>query len=598
MESEHVVIPDTFVPATLPPRADDEAAPAAVPTYGQLIYPQPEPDPDTDAKVARLVAADSRPPRTRPFVLCNALIVTRRELHDSLRDLRVLGPIFTLTLFFPLLAAFGIALSAGFLTQFSVEIYANRLVPFSVLAVGFFPTSFSLVVALEAYIGEKERNTLEALFSSPLTDAEMYVGKLIASAVPPVFASLLGQSFYLLLINTIIPLQTSGLTPTLLTQFMLLTITEAIMMVTAALMVSAQSTSVRGANLLASFIILPTSIIVQFEAVIMLYGQLTVLWLLWVALLAVTVLVLRAGLRTFSRESILTREADRANFRAGVAGLWNFARRTPQESLAGQRTNLSRLTPARIYRRDIPQIFRLARGGVATVVITLVVGTLVAYMFAQDTGVENAVAEALAAASKKDEATPTPTITTTPAVSATPAVTTTATTPSPIATPSPTTSKQSDGQKLLGVSEISTGSIFFNNVRAVMVGAIASLFCLGIIALLAALINGLIIGGVVGRYAYVGASPWLLILGYLAPHGIIELPMIVLGLGMGVYLGLALIAPPRNFSIGQSLQFALINWIKMLVFVIVPLLLVAAFIEANLTRSFGDWLFSLTGQTL
>jgi hypothetical protein len=36
--------------------------------------------------------------------LSNALIITRREVRDSLRDWRIMAPIFILTLVFPLLA--------------------------------------------------------------------------------------------------------------------------------------------------------------------------------------------------------------------------------------------------------------------------------------------------------------------------------------------------------------------------------------------------------------------------------------------------------------------------------------------------------------
>ena len=44
------------------------------------------------------------------------------------------------------------------------------------MVVGFFPISVSLVIALESFVGEKERHSLEPLLSSPLTDAELYLG--------------------------------------------------------------------------------------------------------------------------------------------------------------------------------------------------------------------------------------------------------------------------------------------------------------------------------------------------------------------------------------------------------------------------------------
>lgn len=65
---------------------------ATLPLYGKLIYPQPEPEPQAEAVlIERLLAADDRPARRHNFVLRNALIVSRRELRDSFRDMRVLG---------------------------------------------------------------------------------------------------------------------------------------------------------------------------------------------------------------------------------------------------------------------------------------------------------------------------------------------------------------------------------------------------------------------------------------------------------------------------------------------------------------------------
>ncbi|MCA9938100.1 MAG: hypothetical protein KC418_05630, partial [Anaerolineales bacterium] len=86
-----------------------------------------------------------------------ALIVTRREVRDSFRDWRIIIPILLLTLFFPALMNFTAGRMLGFVGQFGAELIAERLVPFLLLVVGFFPMSFSLVIALETFVGEKER---------------------------------------------------------------------------------------------------------------------------------------------------------------------------------------------------------------------------------------------------------------------------------------------------------------------------------------------------------------------------------------------------------------------------------------------------------
>jgi uncharacterized membrane protein SpoIIM required for sporulation len=75
---------------------------------------------------------------------------------------------------------------------------------------------------------------------------------------------------------------------------------------------------------------------------------------------------------------------------------------------------------------------------------------------------------------------------------------------------------------------------------------------------------------------------------------VIELPAAIIGIAAALKISTSIIAPPAGMSIGQSFQFAMVNYIKLLA-LIVPLLLIAAIIEANITPSIGCW---LTGGTV
>ena len=46
------------------------------------------------------------------------------------------------------------------------------------------PLMLSCTIAAEAFVGEKERKTLEALLYTPATDAELFIGKALAALVP------------------------------------------------------------------------------------------------------------------------------------------------------------------------------------------------------------------------------------------------------------------------------------------------------------------------------------------------------------------------------------------------------------------------------
>ena len=125
-----------------------------------------------------------------------ALVVARREIRDSFRDWRILIPIILLTVFFPALMNFTARRLVVFVEQYGAEIIATQLIPFLLLVVGFFPMSFSLVIALETFVGERERKSLEPLLATPLTDFQLYMGKMLAALVPPLLASYLGMALF------------------------------------------------------------------------------------------------------------------------------------------------------------------------------------------------------------------------------------------------------------------------------------------------------------------------------------------------------------------------------------------------------------------
>jgi len=99
-----------------------------------------------------------------------ALVVANREVRDQFRDWRIIFPITALTLFFPFLMNFTAQEMLKFVEKYGASIIAERLVPFLLMIVGFFPISASLVIALESFVGEKERGSIEPLLNTPLKD--------------------------------------------------------------------------------------------------------------------------------------------------------------------------------------------------------------------------------------------------------------------------------------------------------------------------------------------------------------------------------------------------------------------------------------------
>jgi len=236
-----------------------------------------------------------------------ALIITRREIRDQFRDWRIILPIIVLTLFFPGLMNFTARQVVAYVARFNVPLIGDRLIPFLLLIVGFFPLSVSLVIALESFVGEKERGSIEPLLSSPLTDLQLYLGKLMAVMLPPVMASFLGIAVYLLGIYRQIGWVPD---PILLTQVIVLAVVQAFLMVSGAVVISTQTTSARAANLLASFIIVPMALLLIGESLVMFWARYNALWWVIFGQVLIAGLLIRMGIAHFNREELLGREFD------------------------------------------------------------------------------------------------------------------------------------------------------------------------------------------------------------------------------------------------------------------------------------------------
>ncbi|VAW31489.1 ABC-2 type transporter, partial [hydrothermal vent metagenome] len=264
-------------------------------------------------------------------------VVARREIRDSFRDWRIIIPIFLLTLIFPALMNFTASRLLNFVSDFGAEVIGNQLVPFLLLVVGFFPMSFSLIIALETFVGEKERKSMEPLLSTPLSNGQLYAGKMLAALVPPLSASYLGMAVYMIGLYFSIDWR-PGLP--LVAQTVLLTTVQGIIMVAGAVVVSSQATSVRAANLLASFIIVPMAILIQAEAAALFWGNHDGLWWLLLALVITAVVLIRMGLSLFNREELLGRDIDQIRLGWMIRQFWDyFSGRTPLKTDGFQLAN-------------------------------------------------------------------------------------------------------------------------------------------------------------------------------------------------------------------------------------------------------------------
>ena len=116
--------------------------------------------------------------------------------------------------------------------------------------------------------------------------------------------------------------------------------------------------------------------------------------------------------------------------------------------------------------------------------------------------------------------------------------------------------------------------IFVNNLQSSFFGLIFGV-ALGIFPVLAAVANGYVLG-------FVGAmsaeAEGIFVLWRILPHGIFELPAIFISLGMGLKLGSFIFRKEK----GKFFRKCFWNSLRVFLFVVVPLLIIAAIIEASL----------------
>src|SRR6266852_5975012 len=263
--------------------------------------------------------------------ISRAELVARRDLRDATSELRLILAMVALTLAIPIASAIGIRALAYFGGGTAV---VNRLAVVGAFFVVFIPASFSLVLALEAFVGERERTTLEVLLSTPLKEAEIYAGKVAAVLVVS-----LGLCYGGLIVYCLAVFPGLGYFPLgVLVALALSTICQVGAMVAGAAIISLNARTMRAANVMASFIILPMSVVLQVEAALILIGRPEFLWGFAALMIVLAAVLLRMGLAGFSREALLAREVGlrKPLQRAMAAVRWGFAGGTGVGFVAGK----------------------------------------------------------------------------------------------------------------------------------------------------------------------------------------------------------------------------------------------------------------------
>jgi uncharacterized membrane protein SpoIIM required for sporulation/ABC-type transport system involved in multi-copper enzyme maturation permease subunit len=466
-------------------------------------------------------------------------IIVQREVRDQLRDWRIIFPVLGLTVFFPFLMNFTAQQILNFVKQYEATVVGERLIPFLLMIVGFFPISVSLVIALETFVGEKERMSIEPLLNTPLKDWQLYLGKLLSATVPPLISSYLGMGVYILgLLTQHITLPGADV----MALIILLTLVQAVVMVAGAVVVSSQATSIRAANLLASFIIIPMALLIQGESVIMFWGDYHTLWWVVLGLITLTILLARVGLAHFQREELLGREIDVLNLKWGWRVFWR--------SFSGGEHSIRAW-----YGKAVPSAIR-ALGRPSLVIAGLaLIAVLVGFFVAGQLSQSGALPQQW----------------------------------QNIENPRDRISGLVEAWPLFSGGPVVT--IWWQNIRALLLGMILGVFSLGILGVLPIFATMAVMGGLMNILGHAGVPILMYLCGLILPHGILEIPAAILATAAVLQAGAILATPAQGKTVGEVWITAMGEWAKIMVGIVIPLLLVAAGVEAWVTPRIAYLLF-------
>jgi uncharacterized membrane protein SpoIIM required for sporulation len=458
-------------------------------------------------------------------------MVARREFIDQFRDWRIIVPMLLLVTLFPFIADDTTRQAVSFMNRFGGDLLLDNLVPFVVLVIGFFPLSFTLVVALESFVGEKERGTIEPLLSSPLEDRHLYLGKLLVGIVTPLVFSYASIGIYLILVSRRAVQFPSAY---MLALILLLTFAHAVLMVSSAIVISVQATTIRAANLLASFVVVPVAFLLQGETVLIFWGNEDVLWYAIVGVTLLAGLLVRLGLSHFRREYLLGREIDSIN----IKWVW----RTFRERFTGKAKSISEW-----YRQELPVTLRQLRQPLMVVIGLALVAGIVSYMWV----VANVPAYLNLTPDRKNEI-------------------------------RMLVADNLGNLDTLG-ERLPAPVLFFHNARTTVVFLLLGLVSFGTLGLALFIGNIALVGAVLGAAQLVDYSPLLAFTAGILPHGIFELSAIFLATAAMLKTGAQLVTPQSDKSLGELLLISLADWFRVFVGLVLPMLAIAALIEIYVT---------------
>jgi uncharacterized membrane protein SpoIIM required for sporulation len=302
----------------------------------------------------------------------------------------------------------------------------------------------------------------------------------------------------------------------------------------------------------------PMALLIQGESIIMFWGNYDTLWVIVAGLIVVTLILIRMGAKTFNREEILGREIDELNLqRTGRLFAFFFfqspAAAADPRAAADEPSIVWRALHwlGRVYRTDLPYLLRHNWMPLLVTALFVVVASGIGWAYVAKYPVPEGLLN-LENLSKQD-------FQSLPDVSFLPSLT--------------------------------TLSILGHNVLSLLLAGLAAVFSLGVLAILMLMVPIALVGFIGGQVALLGYSPLAFLAAFILPHGLFELPAAIVATAFALRIGASITGLREGMTVGEGVLAASADFVKVFLFAVLPLLLVAAFVEANITPQIVIWIY-------
>jgi uncharacterized membrane protein SpoIIM required for sporulation len=259
-------------------------------------------------------------------------------------------------------------------------------------------------------------------------------------------------------------------------------------------------------------------------------------------LLVADLILVRMGVRIFNREEILAREFDELNLKAIWRTFRDYLVQSPDMPQRRPDRPL-RLDLVRMYRHDLPALIRLNWRPLAVVLVSLTAAMVVGGYYATRLPIPPGLIHLDDLSANAFESVP----------------------------------------NVDFLPNFSVMGVFLNNLRSLALAGVLAVFSFGALALILLMIPMALVGYFTVEMGMLGYSPLVFLATFILPHGIFELPAAVMATTFALRIGAALVAPPSGLDVGHGFLLALADFCKVLLLLVVPLLLVAAALEINVT---------------